>query len=140
MRSSTGKHLNVPVMVASEADEDTVLEKEEPVFVGLLGLLSTPPSPSQLTSFPGSTLKQEEILTPPNGDFVNPPNVTVTHSLPIALPFSYTRSPYLSFTTSFTTFTFTTFTSYTRSPYLSLLSSSDIDAVLCEAANNDCQQ
>ena len=121
MRSSTSKHLNVPIMVPSEAEEDAVVEKEGPVFVGLLGLLSscpaTPPSPSQLTSFPGSTLKQEEILTPPNGDFVNPPNVTVTHSLPIALPFSYTRSPYLS-----------------------LLSSSDIDAVLCEAANNDCQQ
>ena len=58
----------------------------------------------------------ERISTPPNGDFINPPNVTVTQSSVIALPFTYARSPYLT-----------------------LLSPSDIEAVLCEAAS-DVQQ
>ena len=96
------------------------VEKEGSVFDGLLGLLSGSPPPPEFTSFStgrgDSTLKQDKIFTTPNGDFVNPPNVTVTLSSPIALPFTYARSPYLT-----------------------LLSPSDIEAVLCEAAS-DVQQ
>ena len=122
MRSSTSEHLKVAITVTAEAEENPempdsgVVEKEEPVFVGFLGLLSGCPPPPPPTRIQYSTLKLEEISTPPNGDFVNPPNVTVTRSSPIVLPFTYARSPYLT-----------------------PLSPSDIDAVLCEAAGNSQQ-
>jgi len=112
-------HPKVPITGATEAEDEptsysAVADMEiEPVSTGLLGR-----PPSQFNSFPTgtqvSTLKHEEISTPPNGDFINPPNVTVTYSSPIALPFSFSRS----------------------SSYLTLLTSKDIEAVLCEPANN----
>ena len=120
-------HPKVPITGVTEVEEEAelssptsysaVAEMEmEPVSTGLLGR-----PPPQFNSFPTgiqvSTLKHEEISTPPNGDFINPPNVTVTHSSPIALPFSYARSAYLT-----------------------LLTSTDIEAVLCEPANNHGQQ
>ena len=109
--------------LSSSMSDSGVVEKEEPVSTGVLGLLyGCGGPPPELNSFltgiqVSTTLKQEEILTPPNGDFVNPPNVTVTQSSPITLPFSYARSPYLT-----------------------LLSPSDIEAVLCVAADNNGQQ
>ena len=121
-------HPKVPITGVNEAEDEAELSSPtsysavadmemEPVSTGLLGR-----PPPQFNSFPTgikvSTLKHEEISTPPNGDFINPPNVTVTHSSPIALPFSFARS----------------------SSYLTLLTSKDIEAVLCEPANKHCQQ
>ena len=95
MRISTSEHLKVAVTVAAEAEENpevslpisdwAAVEKEEPVFVG------SPPPPPGFPSFSTGI----KILTPSNGDFVNPPNIMVMQSSPIALPFMNAKSPYL---------------------------------------------
>ena len=114
---------NVSITLTTKAAEDaeslpmsdsSILEKNEPVFSRLLGLLHSCSHPPQFNSCPseiyGPILKQETISTLPNGDFVNPPNVTVTQSslLPSA-PFYFDMSPYLT-----------------------PLSPSDVEAVLCD--------
>jgi len=124
-------NLNVCITVPTKADEDAeslpmsdsaIVEKNEPVFSRLLGLLHSCSHPPQFnlcsSGIDGSILKQEAISTLPNGDFVNPPNVTVTQSsfFPSAfsLPFSFDMSPYLT-----------------------PLSPSDVEAVLCEQPDDN---
>ena len=93
---------NMSITDAAKAEEEAersdlaLVEKEEPVSTALLGLLyGRPPefNPFLAGIQVSTTVKQEEISTPPNGDFVNPPNVTVTDSSPIVLPFSYASFP-----------------------------------------------
>jgi len=120
--NATRDNLNVSITVTTKAEEDAeslpmcdsaIVEKNEPVFSRLLGLLHSCSHPPQFNSCHSGILKQEAISSLPNGDFVNPPNVTVTQSslLPsaFALPFSFDMSPYLT-----------------------PLSPSDVEAVLCE--------
>jgi len=141
MRNSASDHLKVAITtVTAEAEENpdaAAAEKEEPVFLGLLGLLSDCPPPRQFTLFSteiqNPTLKKKEIATPPNGDFFNPPNKTVAHKSHVIPPNGDFVNPPNVTVTHNSPF------SYARSPCLTLLSPSDIEAVLCEADTNDQQ-